>query len=152
MQLEFIKNFDFTELGNWPNEKYSFSPISEKIEPVAKPINLYFPVYGNPSIDYGIYSKNILIDYEYGNIFKDYDVNKNKYSLNLFSSITPLSFYYIPTHRELYPYTIFNVFGIESDDIIKGFYLNPKRLFFKPIYSEKTSIGWRIQLSAILLG
>lgn len=152
MQFEFIKSFDFTEIGNWPNEKYFFSPISKNIEPVAKPIDVFFPAYGNPSVDYGIYSKNTLIDYEYLNIYKDYSSNTNKYSLNLFSGTTPLSFYYIPNHRELYPYTIFNVFGIESDNLTKGFYLNPKRLFFKPIYTEKTGIGWRIQLSAIILG
>jgi hypothetical protein len=152
MQFEYIKSFDFSEIGNWPNEKYYFSPIPEKIEPIPQPINVYFPVYGNPSIDYGIYSKNTLIDYEYGNIFKDYNSDKHKYSLNLFSDTTPLSFYYMPNHRDLYPYTIFNVFGIESDQIIKGFFLNPKRLFFKPIYTEKSSIGWRIQLSAIILG
>ena len=152
MQLEYIKSFNFSETGIWPNEKYIFSPILENIEPVAKPIDIFFPVFGNPSIDYGIYSKNTLIDYEYGSIYKDYNSSKNKYSLNLFSGVTPLSFYYVPTHRELYPYSIFNVFGIESDNITKGFYLNPKKLFFKPIFIEKIETGWRIQLSTVILG
>ncbi len=46
MQFEYNKSFNFTEIGNWPNEKYNFSPISENIEPISKPIYLYFPVFG----------------------------------------------------------------------------------------------------------
>jgi len=152
MQMEYIKSFDYNEIGNWPNEKYTFSPITENIEAISKPVYIYFPVYGNPSIDYGIYSKNSLIDYEYGSIYKDYDSYSNKHTLNLFKDVTPLSFYYAPNHRELYPYSVFNVFGIESDNIVKGFYINPKRLFFKPISIEKLEIGWRIKLSAVILG
>jgi len=152
MQFEYNKSFNFTEIGNWPNEKYNFSPISENIEPISKPIYLYFPVFGNPSVDYGIYSKNPLIDYEYGSIYKDHQPFKNKITLNLFSNTVPLSFYYTPIHRELYPYSIFNVFGIDSDETTKGFFLNPKTLFFKPVYTEKSDIGWRISLTTILLG